>query len=63
MKNRPEIAPSNWLRIGDSGKAAVVCQIHANRADVEVVYLDDRDIAINEDVLWDGIQQRLRGAL
>ena len=56
MTNRTELALGNWLRIGASGKAAVVCQVHANRmgADVEVVYLDNRDRAINEDVLWDG---------
>lgn len=60
MKSRPEIAPGNWLRIGDSGKAAVVCQIHADHAHVEVVYLDDRDRAINEDVIWDGSKWQFR---
>lgn len=54
MKNRPVISRGNWLRFGDSGKAAVVCQIHADRADVEVVCFSDRDRAINDDVLWDG---------
>jgi hypothetical protein len=62
VKNRPEIAPGDWLRIGDSGKAAVVCQVHANPmgADVEVIYLDDRDRAINEDVIWDGIKWQFK---
>jgi hypothetical protein len=39
----------DWISIGF--KEAIVCQIYENELDkIEVVYLDDRNRAINEDV-------------
>ncbi len=50
MDNKPEVSPGKWIKIGK--RDAVVCDVHADH--IEVVYLDDRNRAINEDVGWDG---------
>ena len=51
MANRPEVSPRDWISIGERGRVSgVVCDVRAD--DVEVVYLDDRSRAINEDVRW-----------
>ena len=52
MDNKPEVSPGQWIKIGK--KDAVVCNVHADH--IEVVYLDDRNRAMNEDVSWDGNQ-------
>ena len=52
MNNKPEVSPSQWIKIGK--KHAVVCNVHKDH--IEVVYLDGRNRAINEDVEWDDIQ-------
>lgn len=51
MASRPEVSSGDWISIGESGRVgAVVCDVRADN--IEVVYLDDRDRAINEDARW-----------
>ena len=53
---RPHIKPRDWIWIGSNqGKRAVVSQVYSEpRLDrIEVVYLDERDRAICEDVVWE----------
>ncbi len=57
---KPKVNPCDWITIGKGTGLidkldAVVCQVHddSDYADIEVVYLDDRNRAINEDVIWD----------
>ena len=57
MSEKAEIKSKDWIRIGadlDSAKDAVVCNVYENRelGEIEVVYIDDRNRAINEDVIW-----------
>lgn len=55
MGAKPDVKLGEWITVGSgSGKDAVVCHINTNPelGDIEVVYLDDRDRAINEDVIW-----------
>jgi hypothetical protein len=49
MAEAPEVKPHDEVRIGI--RRAVVCQVYDQKR-VEVVYLDDRDRAINEDAVW-----------
>jgi len=55
---KPKINRGDWIIIGDNrtGKSAVVCKIYGDKGlsedIIEVVYLDDRNRAINEDVIW-----------
>lgn len=50
-----EVKPGDWIKIGENLDALVV-QIYEkkNFGDIEVVYLDYRDKAINDDVIWTG---------
>jgi hypothetical protein len=51
----PGLSPRQWIQVGPSstgGRAAVVCNVFDEH--IEVVYLDDRNRPINEDVIWDG---------
>ena len=65
MNNKPEVSPSQWIKIGK--KHAVVCNVHKDH--IEVVYLDGRNRAINEDVEltcpqnWSSLKVSLRGFL
>ena len=52
MDKQPEVSPGRWIKIGKTN--AVVCSVHTDH--IEVVYLDDRNRAINEDVEWDSSQ-------
>jgi len=53
MPEIPHVAPSEWITIdGNPGKDAVVCSVPDESGCVEVVYLDDRNRAINEEVEW-----------
>ena len=53
MGEMPGIEPRQWVSVGERGYVnAVVCGVHNDH--IEVVYLDDRNRAINEDVLWSG---------
>ncbi len=56
MDNKPEVSPGQWIKVGK--REAVVCNLHADH--IEVVYLDGRNRAINEDVAWDGNQWTFR---
>ena len=52
---RPVVSPGTWIRIGarsNSGRSAVTCNVRDDA--VEVVYLNDKSEAINEDVRWSG---------
>jgi len=57
MREKPDVKPGDWITLGVRsflGKDAVVCHIYDDSAfgDIEVVYLDDRNRAINDDVVW-----------
>lgn len=56
MTEKPFVKPGDWITFGSGSvpKNAVVCTVYQNSswADIEVVYLDDRDRAINEDMVW-----------
>lgn len=55
MREKPKVNLRNWITVGSVSEIdAVVCQIYSDNkpGDIEVVYLDDRDRAINEDVIW-----------
>ena len=56
MSDAPDISPEDVIYIGKglTSKRAVVCNIYEGEGRVEVVYLDDRDRAINEKVRWAG---------
>jgi hypothetical protein len=50
--NMPNISPGDWISIGKdlSLKDAVVCTVRDDS--IEVVYLDNRNQATNEDMIW-----------
>ena len=56
MTNKPDVKPGDWISFGSGHrpKNAVVCTVYKDNAlgDIEVVYLDNRDRAINEDMIW-----------
>lgn len=54
MAQVPVVAPGDWIKIG--ARRCVVSTVYDQRppGEIEVVYLDDRDRAINEDVVWSG---------
>ena len=56
MADKPIVKPGDWITIGRGLplKSAVVCTVYEDTslADIEVVYLDDLNRAINEDILW-----------
>ena len=56
MTEKPTIKRGDWISFGSGllPKHAVVCTVFKDNslADIEVVYLDDRDRAINEDMIW-----------
>lgn len=60
MTDTPTVAPGTWIRVGKNASVeAVVCSVRTPESVtqsglLEVVYLDHRDRAINEDVRWDG---------
>lgn len=58
MSQIPEIKPGQWISIGENSIKAVVCNVfdssNAFGERLEVVYLDSRNRAINEDVIWSG---------
>lgn len=56
-KEKPIVSPGDWIRIGSSPEVdAVVCTVYEDNqpGDLEVVYLSDRNRAINEDIIWRG---------
>ena len=48
----PKVGPGQWIHVGPThlGRPAVVCNVHDDH--IEVVYLDDKNKAINEDAIW-----------
>ena len=52
MSEFPVVKPSEWISVGEKG--CVVAAVYEQRSpgEIEVVYLDDRNRAINEDVIW-----------
>lgn len=56
MGVKPIVQQGDWILIGSSplSKRAVVCTVYREDSpgDVEAVYLDERDRAINEDFVW-----------
>lgn len=49
---RPAVKSYDWIVVGQ--KDAVVCNVLKDSEQIEIVYLDDKDKAINEDVRWNG---------
>lgn len=47
------VSPEQWVSIGKNspGISAVVSQVY-NESNIEVVYLDSKNQAINEDAIW-----------
>ncbi len=56
MGDMPVVKLGDWVEIGTSPPyvRGVVCSIYDDQrlGDIEVVYIDVRDQAINEDVVW-----------
>ena len=56
MSEKPNIKLGDWISIRGEfySKNAIVCFVYKDNsfADIEVVYLDDGDRAINEDMIW-----------
>ncbi len=56
MADKPNVKPGDWISFGSGPlpKDAVVCNAYEDSSlgDIEVVYLDDRNRAINEDMVW-----------
>ena len=50
----PTVEQGQWVHVGPAhlGRSAVVCNVHDEH--IEIVCLDDKNMAINEDVVWDG---------
>jgi hypothetical protein len=60
MTKKPNVKPGDWISFGNGPfpMNAVVCSVYHDNAlaDIEVVYLDERGRAINEDMVWkDGV--------
>lgn len=56
MENSPSVLPGNWVTVGPNRAVkAVVCRVYDGvgiTGKIEVVYLDSKNQAINEDVKW-----------
>lgn len=52
MAEKPAVTLGQWIAIGPNLRA-VVCTIYENE-NVEVVYIDHKGKAINEDAKWTG---------
>jgi hypothetical protein len=57
MNERPSVKLGDWIIVGEgfgNEKHAVVCRVYSDDplGDIEVIYLDNRNRAINEDVVW-----------
>lgn len=49
MSERPKVSPGDWIIIGKRIDA-VVCDVYDET--IEIVYLNRRNWAINEEVIW-----------
>jgi len=59
MTEMPKISPGDWIWVGEDGEVrAVVCKVYDSISvaggNIEVVFLDNRNRAINLDVKWTG---------
>lgn len=57
--NIPDVNPGEWVQIGrkkevDAVISAIYEQLSANEGNIEVVYLDRINRAVNEDLKWTG---------
>ena len=57
MADRPDIKDKDWIYFGSGvlKKRAIVCDVRPpghDMGDIEIVYLDDRDRAINDEMVW-----------
>ena len=56
MIEKPTVKPGDWISFGSGmlSRNAVVSNVYQDDswADIEVVYLDERDRAINENMVW-----------
>jgi len=53
MKEKPEVKEKDWIRVGM--RDAVVCRVYSNEEltdMIEIVFIDDRNRAINIKVIW-----------
>ena len=53
MSEKPTVSSGDWITFGNS-MSAVVCTVYEDNSlgDIEVVYIDQRNRAINEDMVW-----------
>lgn len=59
MFDAPEMKPHDEINIGN--RRAVICTVY-ELGQVEVVYLDERNRAINEDAVWQGDRWNFRNS-
>lgn len=55
MKDRPIVKAGDWVVVGKNGTHAVVCTVFSNeelKDEIEVVFIDSRDRAINRHIRW-----------
>lgn len=53
MSEKPTVAPGDWITFGNN-ISAVVCTVYDDTSfgEIEVVYIDRRNRAINVDMVW-----------
>ncbi|MBU1809369.1 MAG: hypothetical protein KJ661_07430 [Candidatus Omnitrophica bacterium] len=51
--DRPIVKPGDVITIGKEYKKAVVCKLQENN-EIEIVYMGNKDDAINENACWNG---------
>ena len=53
MSEKPTVAPGDWITFGNN-ISAVVCTVYEDTswAEIEAVYIDQRNRAINVDMVW-----------
>ena len=68
MQEKPKVKTGDWIGFGSGPlrKSAVICNVYKDDswADIEVVFLDERDRAINKDMVWgdNGWEFKQKGA-
>ncbi|MCU7974894.1 hypothetical protein L5M43_06320 [Shewanella sp. SW36] len=64
MKDAPSVCAGDIFRfgIGHPRKKAVVCNVYTETEplEIEVVYLDTKNRAINEDMFWNGEEWKFK---
>ena len=53
MSEKPTVKPGDWITFGNN-ISAVVCTVYEDTSlgDIEMVHIDRRDRAINDDMVW-----------